>query len=283
MSEQTDQHGRCAVITGASGGIGAALARQLKAAGATVVIVGRSATRTRDIGAELACPAHVVDFADLGQVRDLADVLLATCPRIDVLVNNAGLIAARRTETTDGHETTLQVNHLAPFLLTTLLRDRLAASQGRVITTASAAHASRRARVDLDDLDFRGRYSALDAYATTKLENVLFTRELARRWAILGICAAAAHPGMVASAFGRSSTLAVRVFMASPMRLLMRSPQRGADTLVWLSTSRPGTDWTSGGYYADRAPAHTHPQADDAELAGQLWNRSLELVGGTDA
>ena len=184
------------------------------------------------------------------------------------------LLAAR-----DGHELTFQVNHLAPFLLTMLLRERLARSGARVIVTSSMAHTSRRANVDLDDLTFERSYRALDAYATTKLENVLFIRELARRWDPLGSRSAAVHPGMVRSRFGARSTLPVRTVMASPLRWIMRSPERGADTIVWLATSTPNIDWISGGYYADRAPARAHPRADDADLARELWERSAAMVG----
>jgi NAD(P)-dependent dehydrogenase (short-subunit alcohol dehydrogenase family) len=160
-----------------------------------------------------------------------------------------------------------------------LLRERLARSGARVIVTSSMAHTSRRANVDLDDLTFERSYRALDAYATTKLENVLFIRELARRWDPLGSRSAAVHPGMVRSRFGARSTLPVRTVMASPLRWIMRSPERGADTIVWLATSTPNIDWTSGGYYADRAPARAHPRADDADLARELWERSAAMVG----
>jgi NAD(P)-dependent dehydrogenase (short-subunit alcohol dehydrogenase family) len=220
-----------------------------------------------------------VDFADLGQVRELATELTATHARIDVLVDNAGLIAGRRTVTRDGHELTVQVNHLGPYLLTRLLRDPLVAAGGRVIVTASAAGSGSRAVLDLDDLENAKDYTPLRAYARSKLANVLFTRELARRWGPDGVTAASFHPGLVRSRFGSSSTPLVRVLLASPARLLMRSPENGADTLVWLATSTPGVDWRSGGYYADRSPAQSHPQSDDPVVAAALWERSAELVG----
>jgi NAD(P)-dependent dehydrogenase (short-subunit alcohol dehydrogenase family) len=119
----------------------------------------------------------------------------------------------------------------------------------------------------------------LRAYKASKLANVLFTRELARRWGPLGVSAAAAHPGMVRSQWGRSGPPAVRLVMSSPLRLAMRSPERGADTLVWLSASRPGTDWQNGGYFADRRPATANPAADDPDLARELWDRSALLCG----
>jgi NAD(P)-dependent dehydrogenase (short-subunit alcohol dehydrogenase family) len=124
-----------------------------------------------------------------------------------------------------------------------------------------------------------GSYSSARAYRASKLANVLFTRELARRWAPLGVSAAAAHPGAVRSQFGRSGPPAIRLLASSPLRLAFRSPERGADTLVWLAASVPGTDWQSGGYYADRKPATASPAADDPDLAAQLWDRSALMCG----
>jgi NAD(P)-dependent dehydrogenase (short-subunit alcohol dehydrogenase family) len=279
MSTTRDER-RVVVVTGASDGIGAAATRILARRGDDVVAVGRSPGKTRAIAAETGADYHVADFAFLGQVRALAAALQARYPRIDVLVNNAGLIAgARRAVTADGHELTFQVNHLAPFLLTMLLKDRLAATQGRVISTSSRAGTARAAAVVIDDLDMTDGYSAPRAYRASKLANVLFTRELARRWEPLGVSAAAAHPGIVRSRWGRSGPPAVRLAVSSPLRLAMRSPERGADTLVWLATSVPGTDWQNGGYFADRKPAAAGPAADDPDLAAGLWDRSALMCG----
>ena len=279
MTNAADQS-RTVVVTGASDGIGAAAARILARRGDTVIVIGRSPAKTRAIAAEIGAEYHVTDFAHLDQVRGLAAELQARYPRIDVLLNNAGLIAdARRTVTTDGHELTFQVNHLAPFLLTLLLKDRLAAARGRVVTTSSQASTTRGARIVLDDLDMAVGYDSLRAYQASKLANVLFTRELSRRWAASGVSSAAAHPGLVRSQWGRSGPVAVRLVMNSPLRLAMRSPERGADTLVWLSTSTPGKDWQSGGYFADRKPAPAKPDADDRNLAAELWNRSVLMCG----
>ena len=245
-----------------------------------VVLIGRSPEKTRQVAAETGGEGHVADFAHLDQVRVLAEILGRRHPRIDVLVNNAGLIAgSRRAVTADGHELTFQVNHLAPFLLTMLLRGPLSAAGARVITTASSAGAARDAAVNTDDLDMTVGYDGLRAYKASKLANVLFTRELARRLGHLGICAAAMHPGMVRSRWGKTGPLAVRAVMNSPFRLAMRSPERGADTIVWLATSEPGTDWRSGGYYADRKPARPSPLADDTALAQRLWDESASLCG----
>jgi NAD(P)-dependent dehydrogenase (short-subunit alcohol dehydrogenase family) len=269
---------RVIVVTGASDGIGAAAARLLARQDQRVVLVGRSAEKTRAIASELDADSHLADFAHLDQVRDLASQLSHRYPRIDVLVNNAGLIAGnQRTITSDGHELTFQVNHLAPFLLTLALEEQLAAAAGRVITTSSAASTARDARVMLDDLDMTHDYDALRAYKASKLANVLFTRELDRRWRPRGVSTAAFHPGMVRSGWGRSGPTAVRMVMRSPFRLAMRSPGRGADTLVWLAMSAPRTDWESGGYFSNRKPAAPNPIAEDKKLAADLWDRSISM------
>jgi NAD(P)-dependent dehydrogenase (short-subunit alcohol dehydrogenase family) len=279
MSSGSDER-RVVIVTGASDGIGAAAARILAGQGYDVVVAGRSPGKTRAVAAEIGAEYHVADFARLDEVRGLAAELRARHARIDVLINNAGLIAgARRAVTADGHELTFQVNHLAVFLLTVLLKDRLAAARGRVITTSSSAGTGRMAAVVVDDLDMARRYSSLRAYSTSKLANVLFTRELARRWGALGVSAAAAHPGPVRSQFGQSGPLAIRLVANSPLRLAWRSPERGADTLVWLSASVPGSDWQSGGYFADRKPATASRAADDLELARELWDASARMCG----
>ena len=268
------------VVTGASDGIGAAAARMLARRGDEVVVVGRSPGKTRAVAAELRAECHAADFAHLDQVRDLARELRARHSRVDVLLNNAGLISgSRRAVTADGHELTFQVNHLAVFLLTMLLQDPLAAARGRVITTSSRAGAARDARVVPGDLDMAGGYDGLRAYKASKLANVLFTRELARRWGPLGVSAAAAHPGIVRSQWGRSGPTSVRLVVTSPLRLAMRSPERGADTLVWLATNAPGSAWESGGYFADRKPAAASPAAGDVSLAADLWDRSAQMCG----
>ena len=275
---------RVVVVTGGSDGIGAAAARMLASRGDEVVVVGRSPDKTRAVAAETGAECHVADFTHLDQVRDLARELRARHSRVDVLLNNAGLIAGpQRTVTADGHELTFQVNHLAGFLLTVLLREPLAAAQGRVITTSSRAGTARGARVVPGDLDMAQGYDGLRAYQASKLANVLFTRELARRWGPLGVSAAAVHPGMVRSQWGRTGPAAVRLVINSPFRLAMRSPERGADTLVWLATSAPGRDWESGGYFADRKPATASPVADDANLAKELWEYSAQMCGMDNA
>jgi NAD(P)-dependent dehydrogenase (short-subunit alcohol dehydrogenase family) len=268
--------GRTIIITGASDGIGAAAARELHAAGDTVVVVGRSPQKTGASARELGVEHHVSDFSCLDQVRTLGAALLAAHPRIDVLANNAGGIMAERELTVDGNEKTLQVNHLAPFLLTELLLPRLVESRGSVITTSSAA-ARVFGSIDIDDLGNERGYSPNKAYGDAKLANILFTRELARRFGDEGVSAAAFHPGLVGTSFGTGSTSPLRVLYRFFGRFML-SPEKGADTLVWLATSTPRTDWENGAFYTKRAISGTNPQADDAALATALWERSAALV-----
>lgn len=267
------------VITGASDGIGAAAGRRLHAFGHTVVIVGRSPEKTRAVAAEIGVEPFIADFTELEQVRTLAAQLLETYPRIDVLANNAGGVFGDRTRTPDGFEKTLQVNHLAPFLLTNLLLDRLIESDASVIQTSSGA-ARLFGNVDVDDLDNDRKFSPNKAYGDAKLENILFTRELHQRFHARGLSAAAFHPGVIATSFASGSTSPMRLIYTNPLaKLVMGSADKGARTLVWLAQGMPGTDWQSGGYYEKQKPSKTHPQADDADLATRLWERSAELVG----
>ena len=268
---------RTIVITGASDGIGAAAARALAATGDQVVVVGWSPQKTAAVAAELGVASYVADFARLDEVRELAATLLAEHPRIDVLANNAGGIMGDRTETIDGHEKTFQVNHLAPFLLTTLLLDRLVDSHARVITTSSVANRLF-GHLEIDDLDARTGYRPNKAYGDAKLANILFTRELNRRYSPAGISAASFHPGGVATNFAADSTSPMRIVYTSVLKRLLISPEKGADTLVWLATSEPGSQWVSGEYYEKRKIAKANAQASDADLARELWDRSAAMV-----
>lgn len=266
------------LITGASDGIGAAAARQLATKGERVVLIGRSKAKTAAVATELGAPYHLVDLADLAQVRELAVTLAATYPRIDVLANNAGGIMNAREVTKDGFEKTFQVNHLAPFLLTYLLLPTLTASSAKVLQTASVA-AKNFGRIDIDDLQNEKNYSPNKAYGDAKLANILFTRELHRRCHDRGISAAAFHPGNVATNFASDTSSWFRFVYRTPLRhLVLITPDKGGQALTWLAEGAPGTTWQSGDYYEKNRPAASAPQADDAALARQLWDCSAALL-----
>ncbi|MCL3837042.1 SDR family NAD(P)-dependent oxidoreductase [Aeromicrobium duanguangcaii] len=267
------------VITGASDGIGAAAAQELSDHGHHVVIVGRDPQKTRTVAEELGVPFHLADYADLAQVRRLATELNEAYPRIDVLANNAGALTDHRTITVDGFEKTFQVNHLAGFLLTQLLLPQLIESRATVIQTASIA-AKLFSDFDIDDLQNTRHDGGQRAYGNTKLENILFTRELDRRYSEQGISAAAFHPGLVGSNFAHGTKSPLNFVYHTPMvsKLFTISPERGAEQLVWLATSTPGTDWERGQYYEKKKPAKSAPEAHDGELGRRLWDESMRMV-----
>lgn len=264
------------IITGASDGIGRTAGRALCEAGHTVIVVGRSLDKTKATAEELGARYHIGDFSRLDDVRRLADELLEHYPVIDVLCNNAGGIMGPRRTTVDGHETTFQVNHLAPFLLTKLVLPRLITSKATVIATSSSVN--RRGRIRLDDLDGQRKYSATGAYSAAKLANILFIKELHRRYADAGVAAASFEPGPVASNFGADSTPLMRLVYHSAVSRFLLSPEQGADTLVWLAGSTPGLDWSSSLHYGKRKSVKTNRLADDANLAERLWSQSELMV-----
>lgn len=269
---------RTIVITGASDGIGAAAARRLTREGHRVVLVGRSPEKTRALAAELGAPFHLADYAELAQVRRLARELREAYPRIDVLANNAGGIFGPRHLTVDGFEQTFQVNHLAGFLLTNLLLDRLADSGASVIQTASVA-ARMFSRFDVTDLNAAGRYSGRVAYGNAKLANILFTRELQHRAGDRGISAAAFHPGVVATQFAANVPGPFRWMYHNPVaRRMMTTTDEGGARMVFLADGEPGRDWVAGGYYEKDRLTRSHRDATDAVLARELWERSAEMV-----
>ncbi len=266
------------VLTGASRGIGQAAALELARAGAELVLVGRDPERVaavaqeaRDAGGGPPVHEHVADLTLMSEVRRLADELGERHERIDVLANNAGALFASRKVTSEGLERTFALNHMAPFLLTNLLRERL--SGGRVVTTASDAH--QQGKLDLDDLQSEGSYSAFRAYGTSKLCNILFTRELARRAPELH--ANCFHPGTIRTGFGKNenSLWKIGITLAGPF---MRSPERGARSLVWLALA-PEAAELDGEYVEDEKVATPSEQARDDTLARGLWERSASLAG----
>jgi NAD(P)-dependent dehydrogenase (short-subunit alcohol dehydrogenase family) len=274
-----DLTGKTVVITGASSGIGAVAARRLAQQGATVVPVGRSPAATAAIAAEVRTEALTVDYARLADVRSLADLLLERYPTIDVLAHNAGGMFGERRLTEDGHELTMQVNYFAPFLLQHLLHDRLRTSGAHIVVTSSVAH--RGGRIDLDDLDFaNGRYSGSSAYNASKLADLLFARELARRTPQTGITAVAFHPGNVRSRLGREASGLMSLIYNTPIgRPMLIDEEKGAARLVHLaSLADPGS--VNGQYFNKLKPnAATSNRARDAELGKALWKRTETLLG----
>ncbi|HEY3829659.1 MAG TPA: SDR family oxidoreductase [Solirubrobacteraceae bacterium] len=266
------------LITGATRGIGRAAAIELAGEGVEVALVGRDPERVKEVavqargaGGGARVHEHVADLMLMAEVRALAQEVRERYAHIDVLANNAGALFASRQETSEGLERTFALNHLAPFLLTSLLRDRL--SGGRVVTTASDAHKS--GRLNLEDLQSQQSYAAMRVYGTSKLCNILFTRELARRAPELH--ANCFHPGVVRTGFGKNENGIWKVLttLAGPF---FRSPGRGARSLVWLARSEEAAD-LSGEYVQDEKVLVPSGQARDEGLAEGLWERSVELAG----
>src|SRR5437868_10362443 len=277
--------GKRVLITGGTSGIGLAAATELARRGAQLAVIARSESRANDAARRIrsaAGEATAVDtlLADLGSqssIRQVAATALERYPTIQVLVNNAGAVYGTRQRSPDGIELTWAVNHLAPFLLTTLLLDRLKASApARIVTTSSAAHQG--ARIPFDDLAAnRGSGGwGFPRYGQTKLANILFTAELARRLAGTGVTANAYHPGFVASGFNRNNGLLMRIGMAIT-RPFARSADRGAQTLVWLVDSEEASR-TSGGYFFDMRPATPSAAAQDLQAAQRLWQLSDDEI-----
>jgi retinol dehydrogenase 12 len=274
--------GQVCVVTGATSGIGKAAAAALARQGAEVILVGRDPGRTEAAAAAVAADgapppkAEIADLASLDRVRALAGRLDQTLDRIDVLINNAGLVLNERQVTPDGYEHVFAVNHLAPFLLTNLLRPKLAASApARVVTVSSCAHTA--ARLDLDDPSLEHGWSSWRSYSNSKLANILFTRELARRLDGTGVTANCLHPGVVRTGFGRDARPLMRIGI-SIARPFMLSPERGADTIVYLASS-PDVATRTGGFYEKRELREPSSAARDDGLAGRLWEISERLTG----
>jgi NAD(P)-dependent dehydrogenase (short-subunit alcohol dehydrogenase family) len=281
--ENKSMSGRVCLVTGATSGIGQATARALAGLGATVVVVGRNATRARAVAEEVsratgnpAVESLVADFSSLQQVRALADEVIGRYPRLHVLINNAGAVYTKRQLTADGLEMTFAVDHLAPFLLTNLLLDRLTASApARIVIVSSDAH--RNARIDFDDLGGARRYSAFRAYGQAKLANILFTYELARRLQGRGVTVNCLHPGVVATGFGHNN----RGLISVGLRVLapfVKKPEQGAETVVYLASS-PEVEGQSGLYFTNKRPAKTSAASYDQETARRLWDVSATLTG----
>jgi NAD(P)-dependent dehydrogenase (short-subunit alcohol dehydrogenase family) len=273
-----DFTGQTVVVTGANSGIGLAAAMAFAAAGARLVLVGRDQARLDEAlglvatlarGSDVAPAAYQSDFARLDDVRALAAKLSEAYPSIDVLANNAGGSFGGRTTTVDGFELTIQVNHLAPFLLTNLLHDRIVG--GRVVHTTSDAH--RMGHLDPADLNSPGRYRTFPIYGAAKQATILFAAESARRWP--DISSFSYHPGVVRTRFGRHSVVVSTFYKLMPG---LRTPTQGADTLVWLSGT-PLAELDNGGYYQDRKRRTPSRVASDPAVATALWSASEAAVG----
>jgi NAD(P)-dependent dehydrogenase (short-subunit alcohol dehydrogenase family) len=274
------------MVTGATSGLGLATARQLAALGATVIVVGRDAAKCAAVSASISSGSGagavdwlVADFADQDAVRRLAVEANERYPRLDVLVNNAGATYAKRRMTPEGAELTLAVNHLAPFLLTTLLLDRLRESApARIVNVSSVAHES--ARFDFDDPAMERGYRPFAAYGRSKLANLWFTHELARRLEGSGVTVNAVHPGLVRTALGDHSGALRRGgwrLLHVAYRKHSLSPDEGAAAITHLATA-PELEDVTGRYFVGRRPAESSPPSRDPAAAARLWALSEELT-----
>jgi NAD(P)-dependent dehydrogenase (short-subunit alcohol dehydrogenase family) len=281
----TDAPPKTVLITGATNGIGFETAIALARLGARVILVGRDAGRTAEAvravqtrSGSSSVDSELCDFSSLEQVRQLAERVRARYPRLDVLVNNAGGAFLTRSLTPDGLESTFAVNHLAPYLLTRLLLDRLITSApARIITVSSDGH--RPGTMDFEDLGFERGYSTMGAYCRSKLGNVLFTRELARRLAGSGVTANCLHPGQVATGIWNSAFPGwMGPLLGLAKKLVMTTPEQAAQRLVYLAMSPEVADRT-GLYFDKSRPKEPSRLARDDALARKLWDESARLVG----
>lgn len=279
----TDMTGRTCVITGATSGIGRATAEALGRAGARLVLVVRNPekaeqTRTALLAArpDADISIHLADLSRLEEIRRVAPLILEDCPQIDVLLNNAGVVHLGRELTPDGFEAMFGINHLAYYLLTRLLLDRLIHTPGaRIVNVASEAHQF--ARFDLDDLQSEQNFSGMRAYGASKLANILFTRSLARRIEGTGVTVNCLHPGAVSTNLGANNGWLFKLIHPIT-RIFLRSPEDGARTSIHLCTA-PGLASTNGVYFANEKPKTPSKLALDDAVAEQLWVRSAEMVG----
>ena len=282
QSRSGSMAGRTVLVTGGSGGIGRATALGLAAMGAHLAITGRDRGRAEDAAREIRAAGagqvdvFVADLSAQSEVRRLAGEVLQRLSRIEVLVNNVGGYWNTRHVTADGLERTFAVNHLAPFLLTNLLLGRLKQSTpARVVTVSSNVQAL--GRIDFEDLQAERSYSGARAYNQSKLANVLFTYELARRLQGTSVTANALHPGVVRTALGAEDPRAVQRLLMPVMRPFMKAPAQGAATSVYLA-SAPGLEQVTGRFFAGREPRKSAKSSYDQAAAAQLWQVSADLA-----
>lgn len=280
-----DLAGRRFVVTGATSGIGRAAAEAFARRGAELTLVCRDPAKFETVRSEIATATGNVridlvpcDFASFAQIRRAAAALCADPRPIHVLLNNAGVIELRRRETEDGLEATFAVNHLGYFLLTNLLLDRIRASApARIVNVASDAHRFARRGLDFDDLQSTRSYGVMTAYGKSKLANILFTRELARRLEGTGVTVYAIHPGAVGTGFATNNGWFVKLLMRVG-RPLLRTPEQGAASAVYCATAAELAG-VSGRYYADERESKPAETARDEAAARQLWEVSERLTG----
>lgn len=281
-----DMTGKTVVVTGANSGIGLSTAVALARAGARVVITARDEAKgegaveeVRRRSGSAAVELSVFDLGSLASVRAGAADILARCDRLDVLVNNAGVVLSERRETPDGLEATFVVNHLGHFLLTGLLRDRLVASApARVVTVASTAHKGARRGLDFDDLQSERRYGGMQVYSKSKLANIYFTTELARRLGGSGVTANCVHPGTVATGYARDGDAdGILAFGVKVIKPFILTPDQGARTSVYLASS-PDVDHVTGKYFVKCRARTPSKVARDDDAAARLWEASEKLL-----
>lgn len=273
-------NGKVVVITGATSGIGAVAAQKLAAMGARIVAVARSRdrgeatlARLRELSPGLSHRVHYADLSRIDETKRVASEIAAAEPKIDVLINNAGALFGKRELTPDGLELTFATNHLSYFIVTEVLRERLIASApARIVNTSSEAH--RGVKIDLDDLQFSKAFSGLTAYRRSKLCNILFTRELARRFAGTGVTANALHPGFVNTRFGDAAKGSLRLIFGF-LKNLAISPEKGAETIVFLASARE-VDGITGQYFFRCREKVPSKEARDDAAARRLWDESMK-------
>jgi NAD(P)-dependent dehydrogenase (short-subunit alcohol dehydrogenase family) len=275
--------GKTIVATGATSGIGEAAVLVLAGLGARIVFVARDEARAQATMRKLEAKApglghrmHIADLSSMAETRKVGAAIAASEPRIDVLINNAGAIFSDRRVTPEGLELTFAVNHMAYFALTEALREKLIASApARIVSTSSDAHKG--VSLDFGDLQSANGYKILGVYGRSKLANILFTRELARRLAGTGVTANCLHPGAVATRFGDSSGGMLRRLLPV-LRLFFISPEQGADTIIYLASS-PEVEKTTGEYFVKRKTTEPSAAGRDDAAAKRLWEASEKLAG----
>jgi NAD(P)-dependent dehydrogenase (short-subunit alcohol dehydrogenase family) len=282
--------GKTCLITGSTSGIGKEIAIGLVKMKANVILVGRNKSKCQATLEEIRRNISIntnknqvsyllADLSSQASIHQLANEFLETYESLDILVNNAGVFLSRRIPTVDGIEYTFAVNHLAPFLLTSLLFERIkASSPSRIITTSSVAH--RGAYINFDNLQFeRGRYNGVEAYRQSKLANILFTKELARRSRGSGVTSNCFHPGGVRTNLVQSSAWYYRLIWAI-INPFLANPKKGADTAIYLASSSEVAE-ISGKYFVNKKPVIPSKLADDHDTAARLWKISEELTGNS--